>query len=163
MSKKEFLKDLKGALSTLPRSERKERISFYSEIIDDKIEEGTPEDAAIKEVGSVSEIAAKIITENKTTTGEKTSKNRSLTTGEKVVMIVGAPLWFPLAIAALAVIFSLYLIAYALLLTLWAVELPFLLISLISKALFPACTAATKILVSFTTSSIKWLFARRKG
>lgn len=163
MSKKEFLKDLKRALSTLPRSERKERISFYSEIIDDKIEEGIPEDAAIKEVGLVSEIAQKIITENKTATDGKAAKNRSLTTGEKVVMIVGAPLWIPLAIAALAVIFSLYLIAYALLLTLWAVELPFLLISLISKALLPACTAASKVLASFTTSSFKKLFARRKS
>ena len=155
MSKKEFLKDLKRALSTLPRSEKKERISFYSEIIDDKIEEGIPEDAAIKEVGSVSEVAAKIITENKTTTGEKAAKNRSLSTGEKVVMIVGAPLWIPIAICCAAVVFSGYLVAYALLLALWAIELPFLLMALLSKGLLPVCLGATKALASFTSSSLK--------
>lgn len=163
MNKKEFLKELKGALSTLPRRERKERISFYSEIIDDKIEEGTPEKEAIKEVGSVSEIAAKSITEAKNSISEIPSSRRSFTTQEKVVMIVGAPLWIPLAIAALAIIFSLYLIAYALLLTLWAVELPFLLMSLLSKALFPACTAASKLFVSFTTASFKKLTPWKKG
>ena len=159
MNKKEFLRELKGALFALPAREKKERLSFYSEIIDDKIEEGTPENIAVSEVGSVSEIAAKIIAENKTSSTAKAHTKRPLTVGEKVVMIVGAPIWLPLAIAAFAVILSLYAVAYAVLLALWAIELPFLLMALLSKALLPACTLSTKALLSFTKASFKKLFA----
>lgn len=159
MNKKEFLKELKGALSVLPAREKKERLSFYSEIIDDKIEEGTPENIAVSEVGSVSEIAAKIIAENKNYSTATRNAARPLTAGERIVMIVGAPIWLPLAIAAFAVILSLYAVAYAVLLVLWAIELPFLLMALLSKALLPTCTLSTKALLSFTKVSFKKLFA----
>ena len=159
MNKREFLKELKGALSALPAKDKKERLSFYSEIIDDKIEEGTPESVAVSEVGSVSEIAAKIIAENKNSPSAKAHTRRTLTAGERVVMIIGAPIWLPLAIAAFAVILSLYAVAYCLLLVLWAIELPFLLMALLSKALLPACTLSTKALLSFTKASFKKLFA----
>ena len=53
MNKKEFLKKLRKMLNNLPRREIEERISFYSEMIDDRIEEGnTEKDAAIL-IGSV--------------------------------------------------------------------------------------------------------------
>ena len=155
MSKKEFIKELKRALSPLSRSERNERISFYSEIIDDKIEEGASEASAISQIGAPTEIAAKILGENATLNKDSAHKKGKKTTGEKIIMIVGAPLWIPLAICCAAIIFSGYAIAYALLLALWAIELPFLLFSFLSKGLFPFCLGATKALASFTSSSLK--------
>ena len=155
MSKKDFLKELKRALSPLPAKEKKERLSFYSEIIDDKIEEGASENIAVAEAGSAAEIAAKILSESKNAAGEGTHKKLQKSTAEKIVMIVGAPLWIPIAICCAAVVFSGYLVAYALLLALWAIELPFLLMALLSKGLLPTCLVATKALASFTSSSLK--------
>ena len=47
MTKKIFFKKLKHELSGLPKSEIRERISFYDEMIDDKIEDGMTEAEAI--------------------------------------------------------------------------------------------------------------------
>ena len=159
MNKNEFLKSLKKALSSLGAKERKDRISFYSEIIDDKIEEGMDECAAVKEVGSVNEIARKILAEKTEVHEPAEKKGRKFTKGEIAIIIIGAPVWIPIGIALLALIFSGYVIAYSLLLALWATEAPFLLMSLLSKCLFPACTASTKALTSFTARSINKLIA----
>ena len=40
MRKQDFIKELRLNLSFLPKEEIDDRISFYSELIDDKIEEG---------------------------------------------------------------------------------------------------------------------------
>ena len=163
MKKKQFLKQLKSSLSRLPAGEKRERLDFYSEIIDDKIEEGMTEEEALKDVGSVNEIAVKILNENKLLTKVEKKEKRPLTAGEKVVMIIGAPLWIPIAIACAAIIFSGYVVAYALLLTLWAIELPFLLIAFLSRALYPLCLGATRALSTFTAKSAGKLTSIFKG
>ena len=48
MKKKEFLDALSRGLSPLPKRERDERVNFYREMIDDRIEEGIPEEEAVK-------------------------------------------------------------------------------------------------------------------
>ena len=63
MTKKVFLTELKKKLGKLPKSEVKERLSFYSEIIDDKIEEGFSEEDAVADVGGIDEIAKLILSE----------------------------------------------------------------------------------------------------
>ena len=45
MSKQEFLAALEEGLSGLPREDVDERLGFYSEMIDDRMEDGLPEDA----------------------------------------------------------------------------------------------------------------------
>ena len=61
MRKQDFIKELRINLSFLPKEEIEDRISFYSELIDDKIEEGLKEEDAIKSIGSVDEIIDQII------------------------------------------------------------------------------------------------------
>ena len=63
MNKQEFLASLKSSLSGLPQQEIEDRISFYSEMIDDKVEDGCPEEKVIAEIGPVDRIASQIITE----------------------------------------------------------------------------------------------------
>ena len=57
MNKQEFLSLLKQKLSKLPKQEIKERITFYSEMIDDRVEEGLSEEEAVLEIGNIDEIA----------------------------------------------------------------------------------------------------------
>ena len=60
MTKEEFISELRKKLSGLPEKEIEEGLSFYCEIIDDKIEEGFSEEEAVSGVGSVDEIASQI-------------------------------------------------------------------------------------------------------
>ena len=48
MSKNEFLYKLKKKLRGVPKNELEERLNFYSEMIDDRIEDGMDEKEAIK-------------------------------------------------------------------------------------------------------------------
>ena len=63
MNKLEFLLELSRALEGLPKEEIDEKLGFYNEIIDDKIEDGMSEEDAIAEIGSPEAIAMEIIAE----------------------------------------------------------------------------------------------------
>ncbi len=123
MNKNQFFMALRFKLSGLPISEVEESISFYSEIIDDKIEEGLTEKEAVLSVGSVDYVAEQIlksISLLKITT-EKLKPKRSLKGLEIILLVVGSPIWFSLLISAFAVIFSLYASFIALIISVWAV------------------------------------------
>ncbi len=120
MNKVEFLALLHQQLKCLTRAELERTIDYYSEIIDDRIEAGESEEYAVLSVGSVEEIVAQVLTERKT---KKTiAKNKQ----QLVISIAGAPLWIPLAIAALAIILSLYITAWSIVASVAIVEASFL-------------------------------------
>lgn len=123
MDKHEFLAKLRNALAGLPEKDVEERLSFYSEMIDDRMEEGLSEQEALSAVGSVEEIASEIIVEMPFTTiaKERVKRNRRLKTWEIILLVLGSPIWLSLAIAAIAVIFSLYISLWSVIISLWAV------------------------------------------
>lgn len=47
MNKQEFLVKLRKGLSGLPKEDIEERLTFYSEMIDDRMEEGLSEEEAV--------------------------------------------------------------------------------------------------------------------
>ena len=61
MSKQEFLTELQKGLAGLPKDDIEERLAFYSEMIEDRIEEGSTEEAVLDEIGNVEEIVSQII------------------------------------------------------------------------------------------------------
>ena len=61
MTKLEFLESLEKGLSGLPKNDIDERIAFYSEIIDDRIEEGLSEEDAVSKIGKIDEVISQII------------------------------------------------------------------------------------------------------
>ena len=58
MRKQEFLAKLRKGLSGLPQDDIEERLIFYSEMIEDRKEEGLSEEEAVAAIGSVDEIVA---------------------------------------------------------------------------------------------------------
>lgn len=159
MTKKEFMCKLKRRLSVLSKAEADERLTFYSEMIDDRVEEGLTEDEAVLAIGEVDEIAAQISAEAmhlKNTFGIKGMFKPQDKT-QALLLLLGAPLWLPLLLAALAVAASLYIVLWALVITLWAVELPFLIFSLLSKPLLIACKRATLLSGKLTKKSMALL------
>ena len=114
MDKQAFLSQLRRQLSGLPHKEAEERLVFYSEMIEDRKEEGLSEEEAVAAVGSVEEIAADI-------PGTKTAKHkRHPKAWEIVLLALGSPIWLSLGIAAAAVILALYISLWAVILSLWA-------------------------------------------
>jgi uncharacterized membrane protein len=57
MTKYEFLMTLTHRLSHLPREAVEERVNFYIESIEDRIEDGVPEEEAVAAVGTPEEVA----------------------------------------------------------------------------------------------------------
>lgn len=127
MLKQEFLEELRKGLSGLPQDDVEERLTFYGEMIDDRIEEGLSEEEAVNAIGPVDEIVKQTVADIPLTklVKEKIRPNRALRAWEIVLLVLGFPLWFPLLIAAAAIVFSLYVVLWSLLIALWAIELAF--------------------------------------
>lgn len=124
MTKIQFIVALSEALSGLPKDEIEERLAFYSEMIDDRMEDGLSEADAVAEIGSVEEIAAQVMEEIPLTkiVKNKVKPKRKLRVWEIVLLALGSPIWLSLAVAAAAVIVSLYAVLWSVVVvTLWAV------------------------------------------
>lgn len=155
MTKKEFLSALRRKICKLPRKEIRERIGFYSEIIDDKIEEGLSEADAVADVGGIEEIAKQILSDTNLEITEKKYK-KAASPWQIVLLVIGSPIWLSILIAVFAVIWSVII-------TIWAVEIPLFIISIISKFLVIACLESTKFAGKLTKrciDSIASLFCR---
>lgn len=122
MTKQEFLTALQESLQGLPQSDIDERVSFYAEMIDDRVEDGLSEEEAVAAIGSAEAIAAQIIADTPITklVTHKIALRR-LSTLEIILIAFGFPIWFSLLIAAVAVVFSLYVTLWAVVVSLWSV------------------------------------------
>ena len=128
MNKDTFLIELRSGLTGLPAEDIEERVAFYSEMIDDRMEEGVTEEEAVAQTGEITEIVSQTIADTPLhkLVKENVRTRKPMSTGTIVLLAAGSPLWLALAIAALAVILALYIVLWALLAALWAVEFAFI-------------------------------------
>lgn len=117
MGKQEFLEQLTNALAGFPAAERERTLSYYTELIADAVEDGTPEEEAVAALEDVEVIAARII--------DETPMHRFVSEGVKrrsgvtlALLIAGAPLWFPILLAAVLIVLAVYL-------SIWAIAVGF--------------------------------------
>lgn len=122
MSKQEFLAELRKGLAGLPQEDIEERLSFYSEMIDDRMEEGLSEAEAVRAIGPVSKVVSQILADTpiRKLVKEKVQPSRTLRAWEIVLLVLGSPIWLSLLIAALAIILSLYVVLWSVAISLWA-------------------------------------------
>ena len=127
MRKQEFLNALRDRLSGLPQADIEERLTFYGEMIDDRMEEGLSEEEAVEAIGPVDEVVSQIVAETPLTklVKEKIKPKRKMRAWEIVLLILGFPLWFPLSIVAFVLVFVFYIVLWALVICLWAIEIVF--------------------------------------
>lgn len=123
MRKQEFLAQLRKGLSGLPQDDIEERLAFYSEMIDDRIEEGLTEEEAVSAVGSVEQIVAQVVADTPFTkiAKERIKAKRQLGVWEILLLVLGSPIWLSLGIAVFAVGISVYAVLWSLIVSLWAV------------------------------------------
>lgn len=122
MTKAEFLSELQRKLAGLPPEELRERLSFYNEMITDRMEDGMPEAEAVAEIGPVEDVVNQIMSEIPLSilVRQRVRPRRALKAWEIMLLVLGSPVWLPLLIAAFAVAFSLYIVVWAVVVSLWA-------------------------------------------
>lgn len=127
MTKAEFLAELRAAISGLPEADIEKSLDFYSEMIDDRVEDGLPEEEAVAALGSIEDIKTQILKDIPITKiiKEKVKPKRSLSGLEITLLIVGFPIWLPLLISVAAVIFSVYVTLWSVIVVLYSVDLVF--------------------------------------
>ena len=125
MTKNEFMNILRSreTLFGLPESEILESLSFYEELIDERMDAGMSEEEAVADVGDPKEIAAQILSEMPLPklVKQKMKSRRRLRAWEITLLAVGSPIWISLLAAAFAVAISLYAVLWSLVAVVWAV------------------------------------------
>lgn len=173
MKKEQWLKQLGSMLEGVPEEDKKASLDYYSEMIDDRMEDGMTEEQAVASLGDVNAVAAEIkgnsgqtqtIPLTQTMPEVKQKKFRKFTTMEIVLLIVTFPLW----ISLLAVAFSLYVTVIAVMISLYtvpfsmiaagigaAVAFPFVVSGQLNIALF--ILGAGLIMIGLSIFFIIWL------
>lgn len=167
MNKQEFLSRLKDKLPA--NEDTQERLSFYSEMIDDRQEEGMSEEEAVAQIGSVESVLSQILSEIPLSklVKERVKPKRALKTWEIVLIVLTSPVWISLLIAAFIIIISAYIVIWSLLISLWSIEVIFSLGSVylavyavvfIAQSRFLQCTAYFGASVALVGISILMFF-----
>ena len=125
MNKEEFLSSLRERLAVFPDAEIEEYINYYREMIDDRMEDGFTEEQVIQELGCVDDVFAVILQETALTQllKKKMKPKHRLRPWEIVLLVLGSPIWIPLAAAAVVIVLAAYVVLWSLLISLYAIEL----------------------------------------
>ena len=119
MNKKDFLEALSIGLKDYSEKDRQQYIDYYSEMIDDRIEEGLSEEEAIADIGTPEKAVTQIKSENPIADSKK--KREPLKNWQIALIVIGSPIWFSLFIAAISVVFSGLVTVCSLIISLYAV------------------------------------------
>ena len=123
MNKAEFLLSLRQGMEGLPKDEVEASLAFYSEIIDDMVEDGLSEEEAVLKMGSVDSIISQIISEISIAkiVKERVTPKRKLSKKEITFIAISSPIWVSLFAAGIAIAISIYATIWSVLISLWAV------------------------------------------
>ncbi len=122
MNKQEFLERLESALAGLGAEEIKKSTDFYAEMLDDAVENGENEEEAVARLGTVEEIARKIINETPLAKIVKENvKEHKRSASDIALIIICSPVWLPIAVSLFAAAVSVYLSLWAAAASLFAV------------------------------------------
>ena len=122
MTKAEFLSAICRRIQALSPHDIEKTLEFYAEMIDDRIEDGYSEEEAVREMGDPDEVAQQILLNTPLPKLVKANvkPKRALHAWEIVLLILGFPVWGPLVIAACAILFSFFIVIWALAISLLA-------------------------------------------
>ena len=138
MTKEQFLRELQNRLSFLPSTEVAPFISYYREMIEDRMEEGMSEADAVAGLGDIGRIVEVIQYEmpvtslvvssvrEKTSEAKAKAESRWPAWGKGLVialLIIGSPIWVSLLIAGLGLLVGLLAAKLAIIVAVAAVVL----------------------------------------
>lgn len=127
MNKQEYLEAIRSRISAMPADDVNRFMDYYSEMIDDRVEDGLSEEEAVADMGSPEAAVEQILEEMPLTklVKEKIKPKHELKAWEVVLIVLGSPVWIPLLITAAVLLLTLWIVAFALLISFYAVVLSF--------------------------------------
>ena len=124
MNKQSYLEQIRRLLQRLPEEDRERSLAFYAESIDDRMEDGLSEEAAVASMESPEKAAEAILMDMPIPKLVKARvKERRMGAAEILLLALGFPLWFPLLLTVLILGLTAYLLVWALVLALGAAVL----------------------------------------
>ena len=138
MTKQVFLQELREKLVGLPKSDVDDRINFYSEMIDDRIDDGLTEEAAVADIGTVDEVIYEIAQEVPLgkLVKEKIRPKRELKVWEIILICLLFPIWFPIALLVIFIAFFLYILFWVGVIVSYAIEIALIMSSIAGVVVF---------------------------
>lgn len=127
MNKKVFLEELRNWMEEFSMEQIERTLSYYEEIISDKMEEGMTEEEVVRSLGSPEEIVKEMLLELPIPTllEERLKPKKGLAFWQMGLMAVGGvivfPILFSLLMAAFSVYFAIWMVVAALYLTVAAI------------------------------------------
>ena len=127
MNKQEYLEAIRSRISAMPADDVNRFMDYYSEMIDDRVEDGLSEEEAVADMGSPEAAVEQILEEMPLTklVKEKIKPKHQLKAWEVILIVLGSPVWIPLLITAAVLLLTLWIVAFALLISFYAVVLSF--------------------------------------
>lgn len=149
MKKDEFLDTLKSRIAQLPKDEIDKQLAYYSEMIDDMVEDGIEEAHAVEKLGDMSKIAQTVLQETPLPVLMKSRvrPGGGWTALSIVLLVLGSPVWLPISLALLAILLAVYLVIWSVIVVLFAAVLAIALsgIALIAAVFIVPATILQKI------------------
>ena len=127
MNKQEYLESIRSRISAMPADDVNRFMDYYSEMIDDRVEDGLSEEEAVADMGSPDAAVEQILEDMPLTklVKEKIKPKHELKAWEVVLIVLGSPVWIPLLITAAVLLLTLWIVAFSLLISFYAVVLSF--------------------------------------
>ena len=116
MTKNEFTRELKSKINHLPKAERRRILTYYYEMISERMEDGMSESEAIDALGNLDELFSEYAPAPK-----EPKRGVRLRGWHIVMLIVGSPLWILLVAAMLCIMLAFYIGIWALVVCFYAV------------------------------------------
>lgn len=132
MTKDEYLSELRAGLAAFSKDEVDRAVSFYEEMVDDRVEAGVSEEEAVGSLEPPAEAAARIISEMPAVPRaaarlRSPETPRSWSVAFIVAVVIGSPAWIPLALGVIMVVVGCFIGLFGLLVAVWAIAASMLL------------------------------------
>ena len=135
MNKQQFISSLRARLSSLPGADINRYVDYYSEMIDDRIEDGLSEEEAVSDLGSIDSIVSQIFAEapkspNYTYSPApnqpgKKEKSKISPVWIIILIVITSPFWLSAIASSASVILGIAIVFVSIIPVLYAVDLVF--------------------------------------
>ena len=152
MNKQEYLSAIRARIPKMPTEDMNRFIAYYSEMIDDRVEDGMTEEEAVASMDAPDDAVDQILEDTPLSkiVKQKMKPTHRLRVWEIILLVISSPVWVPLLLTAGILVLSMLIVVLSLLITFYAVVvtvavagiagtlavIPFLMISNIPAAVF---------------------------
>lgn len=114
MTKQEYLSAIRGKIRKMPADDINKFMDYYSEMIDDRMEDGLSEEDAVADMDAPDDVVDQILADMPLTklVKEKIKPSHRLKAWEIILLILGSPIWAPLLLTAIVLVIAMAVVIW---------------------------------------------------